>query len=108
MDVIMRNELANVQLVSLTKNEPMACEMTHRDDQVVFVIANSGSNAVNVTVKAGNGLQGVNDETYSVAPGLNLIKLESGRFKNVSGENKDKVVVVAAGDNISVGAVALI
>lgn len=108
MDVIMRNELAPVTLVAITKNTATPCPMDQKDDQTVFVIKNGGSSAVNVTVKAGNGLQGVNDETYSVPVGISLIKLESGRFKNVSGVNKGMVVVVAAGDNISVGAVALI
>ena len=62
------------------------------DDRMILVINNEGS-ATTMVVKAGNGIQGVNDLTLNVAAGINLVKLESGRFKNVTGTNKGKIVI---------------
>ena len=86
MDVTMRNELANTE----TK-----IEFTDRDDKMVLVI--EAEEATSLTVKAGNGIQGVNDLVLTVPEGVSLLKLESGRFKFVSGENKDHILVKSAG-----------
>ena len=108
MDVIMRNELANVKLTALTAATETPVAFDQKDDQTILVLANSGTSAVDVTIKAGNGLQGVNDLTVSVKAGANAIKLESGRFKFVSGEHKGKILVNAAAANVSYGIVAMI
>ena len=104
----MRNEIANVKLTALTAATETPIAFDQRDDQTVLVLNNTGSAAVTVTIKAGNGLQGVNDEVLTVPAGINLIKLESGRFKNVSGEHKGTIVVKAAAANVSYGIVAMI
>lgn len=66
-----------------------------RDDQVVVLVENTHeSEAATVVLKAGNGIQGVTDETVTLKSGeYTLIRLESGRFKNVSGSDKGKVVL---------------
>ena len=103
----MRNEIATPTLTALTANTPTPVEFTDRDDKMVLVIQNTGSAATDLTVKAGNGIQGVNDLVLAVPVGVSLIKLESGRFKNVSGENKGKIVVSSTGTP-KIGIVALI
>lgn len=105
MKLTMRNELATVTLEKLTTNTPKALEFTERDDKMILVI--SASADTTLTVKAGNGIQGVADLALTVPTGTNLIKLESGRFKNVTGENKGKIVVVSPGTP-SVGIAALV
>lgn len=105
MDVTMRNELATPALTKLTAGTPVGVEFSERDDKMVLVI--SSDEATKLTVKAGNGLQGVCDLTLDVPKGISLIKLESGRFKFVSGENKGKIVISSTGTP-SVGIAALV
>lgn len=107
MEVVMRNSIANVALTALTDNTAKALEFSESDDKIVLVVQNSGDNDTDLTVKAGNGIQGVCDLVLSVPKGVSLLKLESGRFKNVTGENKGKIVVVSTGTP-SVGVAALV
>ena len=95
MDVTMRNELATPTLKELAADTETKIEFTDRDDKMVLVI--EAEEATSLTVKAGNGIQGVNDLVLTVPEGVSLLKLESGRFKFVSGENKDHILVKSAG-----------
>ncbi len=105
MVLTMRNTVAEVALEALTANTAKAIEWSEKDEHTVLVI--DAAAATDLTVKAGNGIQGVTDLTLSVPEGISLVKLESGRFKNVSGENKGKIVVVSTGTP-SVGVAALV
>ena len=105
MLVKMRNEIATPTLKSLVANTPTKIEFTDRDDKMVLVI--SATAPTTLTVKAGNGIQGVNDLVLQVPEGVSLLKLESGRFKFVSGENKDNIVVTSPGTP-KIGIAALI
>lgn len=71
-------------------------EASGRDEQFVVGVYNSNqSDAKTVTIKAGNGLQSeFGDLTFSVsAKKIAWVVLSSGRFKNVTGENKGKIVI---------------
>ena len=105
MDMTMRNELASLELATLAENTRTEIEFNERDDKMVLVIR--AEEETDLTVYAGNGLQGVNDLTLTVPVGISLLKLESGRFKFVSGEHKDKIVVSSTGTP-SVGIAALV
>ena len=105
MDVTMRNTIATPTLEALTESTPKAIAWNENDDKMILVIKAEG--ATDLTVKAGNGIQGVNDLKLTVPEGVSLVKLESGRFKNVSGENKGKIVVLSTGTP-SVGVAALV
>ena len=105
MEVTMRNNIATPALTTLTANTDKAIDWSENDQKMILVI--SASSATTLTVKAGNGIQGVADLTLTVPEGVSLVKLESGRFKNVSGTNKGKVVVKSAGTP-KVGVVALV
>ena len=107
MNITMRNEIVKAELSALTANTAKAIEWKENDNKMILVVQNSGSAATTLTVKAGNGIQGVADLALTVPVGVNLVKLESGRFKNVSGENKGKIVVVSPGTP-SVGVVAIV
>ena len=82
MELKMRNELATVELEALTADTEKAVEFTERDDKMA-------------------------DLNLTVPVGTSLLKLESGRFKNVSGENKGKIVVVSPGTP-KIGVAALV
>jgi hypothetical protein len=105
MEVVMRNTLTNIALTALTAATPTAIVWSESDEKMILVV-NAGA-ATTLTVKAGNGIQGVEDLVLSVPKGISLLKLESGRFKNVSGESKGKIVVVSDGTP-SVGTVAIV
>lgn len=107
MEVTMRNNIATPTLIALTANTEKALDWSENDAKMILVISNSGDSAVSLTIKAGNGIQGVADLTFSAPKGISLVKLESGRFKFVSGANKGKIVVKSAGTP-SVGVAALV
>ena len=67
------------------------------DSRMVLIIENKGSAAATVTVKAGNGIQGVNDLTMTVNAGsVNALTVESGKYMAVSGEESGYVTVSGA------------
>lgn len=105
MALTMRNTIAAVTLEALTASTAKAIDWSEKDEHTVLVI--NASAQTDLTVKAGNGIQGVTDLVLTVPQGVSLVKLESGRFKNVSGANKGKVIVVSTGTP-SVGVVALV
>lgn len=108
MDLIMRNTISTPTLETLTANTEAAIEFDGADERIVMVVQNTTSSATTLTVKAGNGLQGVVDITLAVpASSVNLLKLDSGRFKNVSGTNKGKIVVVSPAA-LKVGVTAMV
>ncbi len=105
MNVTMRNEIATATLTKLTAATATPLEWKESDEKMILVV--NATTETTLTVKAGNGIQGVCDLELTVPVGVSLVKLESGRFKNVSGENKGKIVVVSAGTP-SVGVVAIV
>lgn len=70
-------------------------EMKEADQKYVILAQNTHASAAkSVIVKAGNGLQGVEDYSKSIASGKTVaISIESGLFKNVTGTNKGKVII---------------
>lgn len=105
MKLTMRNDIATPELEALTASTPKAIVWDENDDKTVLVI--NATSATKLTVKAGNGIQGVCDLELDVPVGVSLVKLESGRFKFVTGENKGKIVVVSEGTP-KVGVAALV
>lgn len=105
MNITMRNEIVKAELTALTASTEKAIEWSENDNKMILVV--QATTATTLTVKAGNGIQGVADLVLTVPVGISLVKLESGRFKNVSGDNKGKIMVVSAGTP-SVGVVAIV
>ena len=107
-ELIMRNHISTPALTALTADTPAAILWDESDEKMVLVVQNTASSDATLTVKAGNGIQGVVDLTLTVPKNaVSLVKLDSGRFKNVSGENKGKIVVVSA-TALKVGATAMV
>ena len=62
--------------------------------KILILIANSGEGPKKATIVKGNSLQGTEDLEVSVTNSKTVaIVIESGKFENVSGENKGKVVI---------------
>lgn len=85
-------------------------EASGRDEQFVVGVYNSNqSDAKTVTIKAGNGLQSeFGDLTFSVsAQKIAWVVLSSGRFKNVTGENKGNIVIKGGSTDIQLKVIRL-
>ena len=86
-------------LVPITKSAAFNLELTGGDYKTLIMMNNVGSSTVSVTFKVGNGIQGVgSDLTVSVPSNTAIaIVLDSGYFKNVSGNAKDCVTITPSG-----------
>lgn len=104
---INRNTIHKVIFETLPTNTPKAFAFSERDDKSVIIVDNSASSSVYLTVKAGNGIQGVSDLVLTAESGISVFKIESGRFKNVSGEEIKGKIVLSATGTLSVAIVAL-
>ena len=86
-----------------------AVDFSGGDGRTVLLLNNTTSAEATATVKAGNGLQGVADEVIIVpASGMVAVCLESGRFKNVSGDLKGKVQIVPSATTLELAVAALL
>ena len=73
------------------------------DEKCLILVQNAGASDADVTVKAGNGIQGVNDLVHSVAASsFAILAIDSGRFKHVSGEEKGKVIFKGSSADIKI------
>lgn len=104
-------ETDNTDFVAVDSSDKIAYfEASGRDEQfVVGVYNNNATTAKTVTIKAGNGLQSeFGDLTFSVsAQKIAWVVLSSGRFKNVTGENKGNIVIEGASTDIQLKVIRL-
>ena len=84
--------------------------MAKGGDKYVIGIKNAVSTEANktITIKAGNGLQGTNDISLTLAKDkIAWVVLDSGKFKNVYGVNKGKVILTGTDANLQVKVIEL-
>ena len=96
--VLKRNEAKAVPTAATVAKTDGALVTFDKDDQkILLLLKNNVTNATHTAViKAGNGLQGVSDLEVTLAEGAEAcVVVESGRFMNVSGDNKGKVNIVS-------------
>ena len=75
-------------------SEGCLVDFSHSDGKILILLHNGNASPFDVKVKAGNGLQGINDLSVNVAGNkTTALVLESGAFKNVKGENAGKVKI---------------
>lgn len=64
-----------------------------KDEQTTYIV--TAAAACNLTIKAGDSLQGVNDEVIAIEKDkYHVFSIDSGRFKNIRGTNAGNVVMV--------------
>lgn len=75
-----------------------------RDNKYLVMLTSKQETEAVVTIHHGNGLQGVSDLVITLAPkARSVVCLESGRFKNVSGEDKGKIIITqSVGSDIKI------
>lgn len=97
--------------LELTANggEGFSVKWDGHDERCVLLLTNGGGSTATVTVKAGNGIQGVNDlPTYTVGAGATVaVAIESGAYKNVAGADKGNVVIEATSKDLKVALVEI-
>lgn len=90
-------ESATTLFTAVDANEGATFEMPDRDEKYVIGVQNAASSPANVVavLKAGDGLHSVmGDEKVTLAQNaIAWITIDSARFKNITGDNKGKVVI---------------
>lgn len=81
------------------------------DHNIMLVFQNTNASATvrTATIKKGNALQGVSDLVSGdiAASKYGAVVVESGRFVNVSGTNKGKILVIPSHAELKMAAIAL-
>ena len=79
------------------------------DHRILLAFQNTDVGAQTFTVKKGNGLQGVADlASGSIAASkFATVVVESGAFKNISGTNKGKILIIPSVAGVKMAAVVL-
>ena len=78
------------------------------DLKALVILENAATAEKTATIKAGNGIQGVKDLTITLpASGKMCIRIESMKYRFVSGDKMGKVHITGADANVKVGCVVL-
>lgn len=102
-------ETDNTDFVAVDSDKIAYFEASGRDEQFVVGVYNNASADKTVTIKAGNGLQSeFGDLTFSITTKkIAWVVLSSGRFKNVTGENKGNIVIEGESTDIQLKVIRL-
>lgn len=108
---LLRNEAKEIaSAVAVDATEGASIDYTNKSDgRILLMITNGNSSAAKkATILKGNALQGVEDLEISIPSGKTYgIVIESGKFANVSGDNKGKVVIEGESTDITIQAIEL-
>lgn len=107
---LLRNEAKEIEeAVAVDATAGASVDYTNQSDgRILLMITNTGSAEQKATILRGDALQGVEDLEISIPAGKTFgIVIESGKFVNVSGEYKGKVVITGESADITVQAIEL-
>ena len=108
---LIRNEAKEIETaVAVDGTTGASVNYTNKSDgRILLMITNAhASDAKKATILKGNALQGVEDLEISIPAGKTYgIVVESGKFGNVYGDNKGKIIVTGESTDIKVQAVEL-
>ena len=108
-DVFVKETL-NTAFAAVDADEGAYLNVSGRDEQYVIGITNTHQETAKaVTIKAGNHIQSeFGDITISLDAGeITWIVLSSGKFKNVFGDNKSKIIITGDSTDIEVKVIRL-
>lgn len=103
-------ETADTDFAAIDASDGAYFVMAKGGDKYVIGIKNAVADTGNktITIKAGNGLQGTNDISLVLAKGeIAWVVLDSGKFKNVYGVNKGKVILTGTSNDLQVKVIEL-
>ena len=80
---------------AVAANEGALIAFDKADQKGLIILENSNASATaTAKIVKGNGLQGTTDLSITIAPsGKKIISIESMKYKNLTGDNKGKVLV---------------
>ncbi|MCI8760514.1 MAG: hypothetical protein HFJ34_05280 [Clostridia bacterium] len=92
---LVRNEATVLENAVALKTTGLAIDYSNKScGKILILINNTGSAAKKATIVKGNSLQGTEDMEISVTNGTTVgVVIESGKFENVSGDNKGMVII---------------
>lgn len=102
-DILSLNKAEEITITE--KSAACGLDMAGGDYKTLILFANAGVASATATLAIGNGIQGVGADTViTVGAGKTMgIVVDSGYFKNVSGDYKDTIKVTpSAALNVSV------
>jgi len=89
------NSLAHYTYASVSAGDKIKINAGYRDFQALVLFI-GGAADTTLTIKAGNGLAGVNDATRTLNDGeYAAMVVDASRFMNVTGADKGKIVIEA-------------
>lgn len=107
MNEFVEEVTSTTEFVAVNATDGAVFEMPDRDEKYVIGVQNANQSAANVTatIKAGDGLQcAFGDVSHILGAGeIAWITIDSGRFKNILGGNKGKVVIKGFAANGTTG-----
>lgn len=78
------------------------------DQKMLILLENATTASKTATIKAGNGLQGINDLAITLGNSeKKCIVVESMKYVNQSGTNKGKIIIIGTDANVKVACIAL-
>lgn len=94
---------------AVNASDGMLVNWDFNDDKMILLVENANASAAQtVTIRHGNGIQGVNDLSLSLPAGkMTAVCINSGRFKNISGDLKGQVKITGTSADIKVAAFRL-
>ena len=99
MELYKRNKAVKTEFITLQSGNEHKIEWDESDENtIVCLMPGIEEGTVDVTVKAGNGCQAAQRDLVLTLEAGNhyCLKLDSGRYKNLSGENAGYVVLTAS------------
>ena len=90
-----RNVAVEVGEAVAISTEGVTVDYSNRScGKILLIIANTGEGEKKATIEKGDSLQGTEDLEVTVTNSKSVaLVIESGKFENVSGDNKGKVVI---------------
>ena len=108
---LVRNEAKEiVSAVAVDSNAGASVDYSNKSDgRILLMITNANTNASKkATILKGNALQGTEDLIVTIPAGKTFgIVIETGKFGNIYGNNKGKVIIKGESTDIKVQAVEL-
>ena len=98
--LVERNTAVELQAEAAIKMAGVTIDYSNKScGKILLIISNGGEAAKKATIVKGDSLQGTEDLEISVTNDKSVgIVIESGKFENVSGENKGKVIIKGEDD----------
>lgn len=107
---LVRNEAKEIlEQVAIDVTEGASIDYSNKSDgRILLMLTNGDTDDKKATILKGNSLQGVEDLEITIPAGKTYgIVIESGKFANVAGDNKGKVIIKGESVKITVQAIEL-